>query len=107
MIASLSQDDRTQVDPHIALDDACHCFPGRPHRATLWRWALHGVSRNGERIRLRTVVSGSRRYTQTAWCEEFLRALNADNPTQQPAPGAARVRRQRQAAAAMTALQSR
>jgi len=57
MIASLSQDDRTQVDPHIALDDACHCFPGRPHRATLWRWALHGVSRNGERIRLRTVVS--------------------------------------------------
>lgn len=93
------------ADPYIVLDDASAHFPGRPHRATVWRWALKGIRKGGTVIRLRSIVCGNRRFTQPGWCAEFVAALNADNPSQ-PAPVMTATKRQRQAAAAMATLAS-
>ena len=91
----------TEADPYLSLDDACGQFPGRPHRATVWRWALKGVSRHGANIRLRTIICGSRRFTQREWCVEFLSALNADNPSSSADDA---LRRAREAGRALEAL---
>lgn len=96
--------DPDDVDGYISLDHAPRLIPGRPHRATVWRWVSHGVTRGGNVIRLRSIMSGGRRYTRPDWITDFLARLNADNPTQQPAPSMTPARRQRQAAAAMATL---
>jgi hypothetical protein len=99
--------DSDDDDPYIPLDDASRHIPGRPHRATIWRWASRGVIRHGQPVRLMTIISGGRRMTTRAWIDSFLSALNAGEPSHQPSPTAVRARRQRQAQAAMEALQSR
>ena len=73
-------------DDFIPLNLACSFFPGRPHRATLWRWALTGVMRHGRTVKLATQVSGGRRYTTRAAIEMFLNDCNADRAAKQAVP---------------------
>jgi hypothetical protein len=77
-------------------------IPGRPCRATRWRWALRGVSRRGQRVILRTIVIGGRHYCRREWVDAFIGACSAGDPA--PAPTMTASRRQRQARAAMDAL---
>lgn len=62
----------------IPLRDASRLLPGRPHRATVWRWASLGIWRAGRRVRLRTVVCGGRRYTTPLALDAFVSACTAD-----------------------------
>ena len=87
------------VDDYIPLDQAPAHIPGRPHRATVWRWSLRGLTRKGEIVRLQTTAAGGRRFTTAAWIADFLARCNGEAP-QAVSPG----RRQRQAAAAMSTL---
>lgn len=65
---------------YIPLNEASQFIPGRPHRATLWRWILKGVHRHGETVKLATTVAGGRRFTTRADIESFLSACNGDAP---------------------------
>lgn len=56
----------------IPMNEACNHIPGRPSRATVWRWALRGVRKN----LLDTVLIGARRYTTAEAIERFLAASN-------------------------------
>ena len=55
----------------------------RLNRATLWRWALHGVRGR----RLRTVTLGGGRMSCDAWVCEFLLPAPRDRRLQQVARG--------------------
>lgn len=69
----------THDDPDselIALNDASQLLPNRPHRATIWRWALQGIRHRGETIKLATIAVGGRRYTTKANIDRFLAACN-------------------------------
>lgn len=74
----------------IPLNTSCLYFPGRPHRATVWRWALSGVTRHGRTVRLSTQVSGGRRFTTRTAIEQFLRDCNADGPVVKSEPSSHR-----------------
>lgn len=87
------------VDDYIPLDQAPAQVPGRPHRATVWRWSLQGLIRHGEIIRLRTIAAGGRRFTTAAWISDFLGRCNGE-----AASSVSAGRRQRQAASAMDSL---
>ncbi len=97
-----------EINPadYIAAQEAANHYPVPCHRATAWRHMLTGIVRNGERIRLKTLVVGGRRFTTRQWIADFVATLNRDNPTQQPAPVMTPARRQRQARAAMDQLAS-
>jgi len=65
------------------LAEYCDRLPSRRrgrklNRATLYRWALHGVS--GGRI-LQTVELGGGRFTCDAWVAEFMRQLSNPSPS--------------------------
>jgi len=51
-----------------------------PHIATLHRFRLRGLSRNGQTIRLETVKIGGRRFTSREAVKRFVAALNSDAP---------------------------
>ena len=99
--------DPADNDRFIRLDCAGSYVPGRPHRATLWRWALRGVTRRGQAIYLRTTVAGARRYTTRAWIDEFLAACSDGNPSLVTAPAMTPAQRRLQARAAMDAIRNR
>lgn len=63
-------------DQYFPLNDAGQFIPGRPHRATVWRWALRGIKRGGRTVKLNTVAVGARRYTTHADIERFLMECN-------------------------------
>ena len=88
-------------DGYFPLSKASPFIPGRPHRATLWRWALTGIVRYGRTIRLRTTVCGGRRFTTKADIKDFLSACNGD------APDVAAASKTDRAEAAARALESR
>lgn len=56
---------------YFLLSKAGKYIPGRPHRATIWRWATTGVVRAGRTIRLHTAVCGGRRFTTLADIQKF------------------------------------
>lgn len=64
---------------YISLNDAGNFIPNRPHRATVWRWALRGIRRCGETIRLKTTAVGARRFTTHADIDEFLARCNGQD----------------------------
>ncbi len=99
MHTPIAPDAETGIDDYIRLDDAPALIPGRPHRATVWRWSLRGLTRHGEIIRLRTIAAGGRRFTTLPWIADFLARCNGE-AAQAVSPG----RRQRQATAAMSTL---
>jgi hypothetical protein len=53
---------------------------GDPSRSTVLRWASQGIHRGGEIIRLRSTLSGGRRYTTLVWIEEFMTRCNGGEP---------------------------
>jgi len=55
----------------ITLAEAAKHLPGRPHKATIWRWATGGV-RGG--ILLESILSGGVRYTSTEALDRFIKA---------------------------------
>lgn len=65
----------------IPINGASQFIPGRPHRATVWRWCLKGILRNGTAVKLETVAVGGRRFTTKEFIAAFLRACNGDAPT--------------------------
>lgn len=66
-----------EIDGYIPIERASTLIPGRPHRATLWRWISRGLKRNGRIVKLQTLTVGARRYTHPAWIEDFLRDCSA------------------------------
>ena len=86
----------------VPLNDAGKYIPGRPHRATLWRWYLKGVRRHGEMVKLNTVAAGGRRFTTRADIERFLSACNNNDEAPQPVVSET-FRRRAEAAAQMLA----
>lgn len=87
----------------ISLTEAAKLCPGRPHMATLWRWATSGC----RGVKLITVVMGSRRYTSRESLERFLEATT-EAAAGHPAPPALAMpktsRRRREIAAAEARL---
>jgi hypothetical protein len=63
---------------YVLLEDASNWVPGRPHRATLWRWATHGVHCGDRLVQLQTLTVGGRRYTTPRWIGAFIAACNMD-----------------------------
>jgi hypothetical protein len=54
-------------------------FPGRPHVATVWRWAMRGV----RGVQLESLLCGGVRYTSEEAVARFIALLNEHEP---PAP---------------------
>ncbi len=67
-----------ETEELLPLAAAAKHIPGRPHRATIWRWAQTGIVRNGHTIRLATVICGRRRYTTRAAVAAFIEACSRD-----------------------------
>ncbi|MDZ4684032.1 MAG: DUF1580 domain-containing protein [Planctomycetaceae bacterium] len=82
----------------IPLTKAADFVPGRPHSATIWRWATKGV----RGVKLASWVSGGKRVTTLAAIEEFLRRLNAGAESPDSPDDA--VRRSREASRALEKL---
>lgn len=64
----------------IPINEASQFIPGRPHRATVWRWALKGIRRNAATVKLNTIAVGGRRFTSKEFIAAFLLACNGDAP---------------------------
>lgn len=79
--------DPSEGDPHIPIEQVPRHVPGRPHRATVWRWITRGIRRDGVTIRLKTIIAGRRRFTHLEWIEEFLAACNGGGAVPQPPAG--------------------
>lgn len=81
----------------IRLEDAKKVLPGRPDRATLYRWALKGA----EGVKLATVKCGRGRFTSKQACQRFVEALTvASDGETAPAIRTSRKRQQDATAAA-------
>jgi hypothetical protein len=76
----------------VAINQAHQHVPGRPHKSTIFRWALHGV--RGQK--LDSLIAGGRRFTSIEAIERFCSRLT--NPGA-PAPSDARRAKARIAAA--------
>ncbi len=57
----------------ITLSQAADFAPGKPHTATVWRWATRGV----RGVRLQTWTVGGRRFTTIDALDQFIQSLNA------------------------------
>ena len=66
----------TRFADAIPLNRCSDYIPGNPHCATVWRWATKGV----RGVKLATIIIGGRRMVTPQALEDFLIALNADNP---------------------------
>lgn len=64
----------------VSLKEASRHLPGRPHYATVWRWATRGTKYG----RLETAVIGGQRYTSIESLQRFAeastQAANGDRP---------------------------
>lgn len=70
----MSNQDLINETPRIALADAPDQFPGRPSRATVFRWASRGVRGTV----LESFRVGLRRYTTVPAIQRFVAAQNED-----------------------------
>lgn len=84
----------------ITLAQAVDYVPGRPHVATLWRWATRGV----RGVVLETAIVGGRRMTTPAMIEAHLRRLNEGGPISDEIDDADVARRGMAASQALEAL---
>ena len=82
----------------ITLAEARDHLPGRPHIATIWRWAMRGA----RGVLLETMCCGHKRWTTAEACERFIARSTAaaKQPSQPSAPGVLTADRKRQLAAA-------
>ena len=66
-----------QSNNYLSLSEAAKRSPGRPHAATVWRWARRGVkARSGERIRLEHVRVGGRIFIPADALDRFFKAVS-------------------------------
>lgn len=92
-------------DDYIELRKLPEFIPGRPNKSTVFRWVQSGVNApDGERIRLRSTRIGGRIFARLADLEQFLARLNADHNDTPAETDADRLRRSREAAAALEAM---
>lgn len=56
------------------------------HRQTVYGWWRDGLKVGGNRLHLRTVKEGGRRFTTLAWVQELLAAQQAAEDARRPAP---------------------
>jgi hypothetical protein len=63
----------TTAEKMIRVGEAASAIPGRPHKATVWRWVLRGV----RGIKLETIVVGAMRYTSREAIERFIAQTTA------------------------------
>lgn len=67
----------TNDTEYIPISDVPRYIPGRRvHRATVWRWSLSGLRRNGKVVKLSTRLIGGRRYTTRVDIDRFLAECN-------------------------------
>ncbi len=68
----------TDPAPLLTLAEALRLhFARPPHVATAFRWSDHGVlNKRGQRVKLRTVRIGGRKYTTEQDVKNFIAALN-------------------------------
>ncbi len=62
---------------YISIREACTRLPHRPHHNSVRRWMTIGCSG----IKLRSVKFGGKRLTTKEWCDEFVDAVKALDPT--------------------------
>lgn len=65
----------TERDDLLNINEASRRLPGRPHRATLWRWAREGIQTPNGRVRLHVVRLGRRVFVAPEDIDQFARAL--------------------------------
>jgi adenosylmethionine-8-amino-7-oxononanoate aminotransferase len=70
----------TSSENVINITQAANQIPGRPHRATVWRWILNGL----HGIRLESVKVGGRRFTSEEAIERFIARTTAVANGEQP-----------------------
>lgn len=63
-------------DEFIAVNDLANHLPGRPSRATVWRWLLRGVKGH----RLESTLVGGRRFVRSSSLKAWLAAINHSSP---------------------------
>lgn len=81
----------------LPLSATSKFFPGRPHRSTIWRFAMKGV----RGVRLETIVCGGRRYTSEEAILKFIAATTAAADGERvPMPPSPQRRRQKEQAKA-------
>lgn len=69
--------DETPTYDAIPINDVPMHVPGRRvHRATPWRWCLHGIIRDGVVVKLPSFKVAGRRYTTRAGIAQFLALCN-------------------------------
>ena len=90
------------TEDYISLTEAAKRSPGRPHVASVWRWARRGVkTRGGERITLGHIRAGGKIFTTEQNLNDFFeRVAEADAAhfapkRQAPAPPTTDRKRQR------------
>ena len=88
----------------VPLEKLGNLYPVRAHRATVFRHIATGIKRPHGVVKLRTIFVGGRRYGCREWVDEFIAELNR---AEAPSPHVVQSRRQRAAASAMAALQTR
>jgi hypothetical protein len=77
--------------PLMTLQDVAKKLPaprGKGHVSycTVWRWALRGIDRCGQRIKLETALIGGTRFTSWPAVQRFVASLSAtDQPRSNPA----------------------
>ncbi len=84
----------------VAINDAGDHIPGRPSRATVWRWVMHGIRGH----RLESMLIGGRRYIAVDAIDRWLQAINGSNSFKS---ADTRKYRERSANAAHEALKSK
>ena len=77
-------------DEFVPIADVPKFVPGRPHRATIFRWWQRGV----RGVRLRTELCGGRRFVRLGELQQFLAATaDAGDPRPPQSDPSSRARR--------------
>jgi len=66
-------DHEANFDDYLSLPEAAEMLPGKPTRASLWRWARIGL--NGEVLRTVRISKGL--YTRREWLIDFFERVGA------------------------------
>ncbi len=73
-------DAETAVEQPVPISKASKLFPSKPCTGTLWRWMQDGiVGPNGDRLRLKFLMCGKRRFIEPAAAREFCAACNSSS----------------------------
>ena len=78
LYTAAADENGTSAEAPLPLSKAVKLFASKPSVATLWRWMSSGVpGPNGDRVYLRYVMFGRRRFIEPLSAREFIAACNA------------------------------